>query len=226
MVSIDNKLSQTFSFRMNNLQKEILDKISKEFDGLTGRKLVFKLIEHYEANKDKSQSSSEFTLTMIMHKRFLDHDDVSPLKKIVFFGSEYYSHPGYYYQLTANIAQQIKEDFNFELYGLPDDYVYYDTLDLYYHNQEKSFLIHERLGVELRQNSDNYCDNLAAGIPPCPFYVERCQFVRNYQDLYSKFSRYASYDNLQELRRHVAEDIGTDYAQMDMFFKSNRESVK
>lgn len=147
-----------------------------------------------------------------------------PLKKLTFPGDVCVFPPTMYnVPLTKSVWKRLQQEFFDnsapESFQEEELYSFFHVLNLYYDKKISRFFVHERLQMYLREEKYTYEED------GCPYWllkVERGDFVDNYNDLDSKFSRYADPDNLVRIATVLADDIGEDYEQLNIFFPLRR----
>ena len=216
----------------------------KDSLGLSPRDLFFFLMDYYEKNHQRNE---EISLPMYRNDNCSKSLSRDSIQKIVFPGEiVYLSDRIYSFAITPEVARAIEMQYKYKInsdwiydaealkkadeefwgkgciyapyepdYGDHNAAFWFDhSLDVYFHDKEKKYLVHEK--AVIRQNPRAAC-NLTEPVYE-PLNLQRCKFVKDYGEICRYFSKCADPRNLKQIRLAMAEDIGTDYTQLEKFF--------
>lgn len=204
------------TIRLNDAEKERYDSF-KQTSGLRAGDMLMTLIDSYYAAQQQTLDAP-ITLIMELKKESPGLHESIPPKKIVFRGAKRVAYPPQGDSVTTNMAANLTADFGIEFVHPISAYKYLHALDLYYHDEQQSFLAHETFLVFEDQPRDSTAYSM-------PLNISRCLFVSDYDDLCNKFQRYTSLDNLDKMRNAMATDIDSNYDQMALFFSPNEQAL-
>ena len=118
------------------------------------------------------------------------------------------------YQLGRIVAEKLKKDFACPV-GDGEIYLYSHHMNLYYDVKKRSYLVHEGIWVQLKED---YANLLEGGAFESPLMVSRCKYVDTFEDVNTHFSRYATTFEINGISQFLSDEIGDDYGAMDKFF--------
>lgn len=183
-------------------------------EGLSSAELLVKLLNEYKTKQQNNSPDDKITLTMSQRLNNNRSLTMKPLKKITFRGKRcVYPESFNQIPLESNLIQKIADDFG--ICVNEDYYNFFHVLNLYINYDNGKYLVQERIYVRIKDGCYGLVDE---NTPEEPLRIDRCKFVNDYQDVVSNFSRYAHPYNLEQISYVLAEDIGTDYTQMEEYF--------
>lgn len=219
---MSKKIEQdTTTTRMYNADKSRFDHKADELGARTSAELIHKLLDIADAAKIPNDTNAENSIALTM-SYFIGGPTPMylPLKKIVFSGDiRYRPERMYHLPLTDAVWANLQDEFfnnNMPyIYQLEKRYSFYHVINLFYHQKEARYLVQEGLHIGCEYE---YYDDDGHFFPRQLLDVWRCDFIDDYAELISKFSKYAHPDNLADIRSVLAENINEDYGQMEHFF--------
>lgn len=220
------------------LQIRIWSAAKKDFKDLSeskgwtdGETLVELLKAYYSTNKYASPSDTIVLKMQVVALDWtrIDYEKSKPARTMTFRGRALLLQNMTTEFLDENTCRALEDEYGVSLAVYEEgEYAFFSNtiqhkIDVYFHNEKNCFLVHETIRVE--RNPDMYRDCI--GIDPADsvddkmwvrLYVERCKFVKSYDEFLVYFQRYASESEIAAVCHVLAPDIGKNYLLMDEYF--------
>lgn len=210
------KYDDQYNLRLYKTDSDRFLKLRKKLN-LNPRDCLVALMDYYEAEHAEETEAQEFSLVMQIRAHGGKH---TKLHKYTFKGTAKYTVSApYCHILDSQEAYELEKDFGLKID--PEDVQYYffsSKLDVYWHFSENCYVVQEVLNLWVNRDEVALETIWSGRMPENPLSVQRCNFVKDYDELCAKFGKYANGYDMQELARIMATDIGNNYRLMDELF--------